>query len=471
MAGCGGVSLLYAAVFLAARPLVGDSVSILSMAPVAVAAAFGGMRCGLVSGVLVGLVLNPALFALCGMSLSAAFSRPAAIIGAVTLIVLGAIVGRLRDLRLRLRGALEQARRTAAELAESEEGFRLMFETSSEGLGLVDLETGRFRLVNTSLCRLFGYTPEEFAAVTPRNLIRPEDAAREAGALTAVRDGGTLSGRDTVMITKDGRPLNVLVSAQPMRWQGRETIYTGIRDITVMKQMQAALEKKNRELLEFTDVVVHDLRKPLTAIKTTIELLTRGLARTDDSDGRELLEASESAVSYMEELLEDLLASARLEAGETKLERERFDLAEVLEEVIGRLKPEIDGKGIEVERDLRCPAIVADRRSLTRALMNLLGNAVSYIGVPARPRISVRCTETDAGWEITVEDNGMGIPEEQRETVFDKFKRGRNVGDVGGTGLGLSVVRAAVEAHGGRVWVESREGEGAAFHLIIGRQE
>jgi PAS domain S-box-containing protein len=466
---CGGGTLVYALLFPLVHSHIGDAFAILAMIPVVFAAFTGGVRCGVVSGVLIGIVLNPLLFAFVESNPRAVTTRPATIIGAVLLVTVGALVGHLRDLRCRLHRALQRTRSKAEALAESEHSFRMMFETASDGLGLVDVETGRFIMVNPALCRLFGYSVEELSHRTPRALIRPGDESAEARAFAVVREGGELVGRDAVMIAKDGEEVNVLLSAKLLRWKGRECVYTAISDITALTRMHRAVKRKNDELLAFTDVAVHDLRRPLTAMKVTVEMLKRGAFEPGSNERRELLSSADKAVGYMEEQLDDLLACARLEAGTAKLSRTSVALNELIDEVLTRLKPEIEAKGIEIGIDVHDCHISADRRSLNRVLMNLLGNAVAYSRDTVRPRIDIGCTARGDGWEITVADNGIGVPPRYRECIFEKFKRGGNVGGISGTGLGLSVVKAAVEAHGGNVWFESTEGVGTMFHVTIAR--
>ena len=172
----------------------------------------------------------------------------------------------------------------------------------------------------------------------------------------------------------------------------------------------------------------------------------------------------------MQEMLEDLTTCARLDAGMQELTIEPTGFRELADSVIARLKYQIEEKNIIVENTSGDIMVNADKKQLTRVLMNLVGNAVSYIGNDPDKRIRI-------GWErrngipvFFVEDNGMGIPPDLRQHLFTKFRRGSNVSGIPGTGLGLAIVKGIVEAHGGKIGVESEPGKGSTFRFTLGKE-
>jgi signal transduction histidine kinase len=234
------------------------------------------------------------------------------------------------------------------------------------------------------------------------------------------------------------------------------------------KRTQEQLEQKNKEMLDFTNVITHDLKKPLTAIKTICSLVKSGAFGKLDGDGPEALETGREAIDYMQELLDDLLACAKLEAGTNTLDRQKVQCAPIVDQVLGRLKYQIKEKNVAVSTSGLDKELDADPKGLAKILMNLVGNAVNYIGPGPDRRICISAENRDGHVECTVKDNGLGIPEETQNVLFQKFKRGLNVRGIGGTGLGLSIVKGTVLAHGGKIWFESTEGRGTAFHFTLG---
>jgi signal transduction histidine kinase len=188
-----------------------------------------------------------------------------------------------------------------------------------------------------------------------------------------------------------------------------------------------------------------------------------------DDDARESMDTAYQSIDYMQSMLEDLLACARLESGKDMLQMEEVDVGEVLTEVLSQLRSEIERKRITVQREsVDGKGLRADRKSVMKIFMNLIGNAVNYIGEGSGRTIRIERSPEDV---FTVEDNGIGIPEDARDEVMEKFRRGVNALNITGTGLGLPIVKTAVEAHGGKLWFDTEEGKGTAFHFTLQPRE
>lgn len=188
-------------------------------------------------------------------------------------------------------------------------------------------------------------------------------------------------------------------------------------------------------------------------------------------EGKETIAMGSDSISYMKELLDDLLASAKLDAGMNELTIEEIDLPALVQEMIGRLKFQIEEKKVAVFVKNDMGVARADKKAMTKVFMNLIGNAVNYIGEGPNRKIIVGLKTDTTEKVYYVCDNGMGIPEESQKTIFQRFKRGANVGDISGTGLGLSIVKGNIEAHGGKIWVESMPGKGTTFYFTLGAPE
>ena len=214
-------------------------------------------------------------------------------------------------------------------------------------------------------------------------------------------------------------------------------------------------------------IVSHDLRNPVNAVK----MLTGTILGTERSSALPLdvVEYStiiRQAAMQMDSLIRDLLDVTRIEAGRLKVETVPTDVTELLNDALGTLNPVATGKSIELrlsaERGL--PMVSADRERMRQALSNLIGNSVKFS--PAGSSIDLRAERRDDEVVVSVRDQGPGMSEEQLSHAFDRFWQSRRT-DREGAGLGLTITRGIVEAHGGRIWAESKVGEGSTFSFTL----
>jgi PAS domain S-box-containing protein len=367
---------------------------------------------------------------------------------------------------------ITKRKRAEIALAESEKNFRVMFEASTDALNLVGIEDGRFLEVNNAMCLMFGYSHDELLCMSPRDLIDKENIPQQNEVRTEVlKQGSVTSDEGTVVRKRDGTMLQVLISAQIVAWKGKRVIHSSLRDITPLKQIQDQLRKKNGEILEFTDMVTHDLKKPLTTMNIVLGLAKKNAFGPLNPDGVDAIDTGIEASHYMQEMLEDLLACARLESGTQELIIGETRFRELADEVLGRLKFQIEEKKIQIVPPDKDISVMADRKQITRVLMNLVGNAINYIGSGPDKFIRIGWEQKNGMPVFMVADNGIGIPEGSRKDLFGKFKRGSNVAGVQGTGLGLSIVKGIVEAHGGKIWFESDVNKGTTFYFTLAGKE
>jgi signal transduction histidine kinase len=224
-----------------------------------------------------------------------------------------------------------------------------------------------------------------------------------------------------------------------------------LTDVTEKRRMES-------ELRSFADVVAHDLREPITGIAHLVTLLER---RADEPPSAEVLTLLRASTERARELIDGVLAYAR--AGEFR--RERVALEQVMAEVAADLRPGLEAAGAALEVG-PLPEVDGDPRQLRRVLQNLVANAVKFRG-EAPPRVEVSALADREEWVVTVRDNGVGVDPEHAGRIFAMFSRVN--GETEGTGIGLSVCRRVVEAHGGRIWVEPAQGGGSAFRFTLPR--
>jgi two-component system phosphate regulon sensor histidine kinase PhoR len=237
---------------------------------------------------------------------------------------------------------------------------------------------------------------------------------------------------------------------------GRVTV---LRDITAFK----ALDKMKRD---FVAAFTHDLRTPLATVKGYVELVRMDGPLTEHQ--KEDLEGVTRAANLMKALIEDLLQLSKLERLE-QLVREEINLGEAVESSVSSMKPLAKSKKIEMTLEPAPDNLVIEGNQvlLSRALGNLLDNAIKY--TPVGGKVSVQLNQKEEQALVSVIDNGPGIRAKDLPRVFEKFYRARPEldDDVPGTGLGLAIVKSIAEHHYGRVWVESEPDTGSAFTLAL----
>ncbi len=249
----------------------------------------------------------------------------------------------------------------------------------------------------------------------------------------------------------------------PLNGRKAPSLLFVLHDITRQKRLENVRK-------EFVANVSHELRTPLAVIKGYVETLVDGQDSVSPSDRDKFLKTIQRHTERLNSLLEDLLTLSRLESAQTGLTREKCDLptwlAAVMEDLHAR--PTAVGHRFSLSIDTAVGTVFADPLKLGQVFENLVGNALKYTPRGSIIDMTVRIHPVDTV-EICVRDNGPGIPTEDLPHIFERFYRvdkGRSR-EKGGTGLGLSIVKHIVQLHGGRVWAESRVGEGTAFFFTL----
>jgi PAS domain S-box-containing protein len=253
---------------------------------------------------------------------------------------------------------------------------------------------------------------------------------------------------------------------------GPDGIYYGrvwyFRDITERKQAEKALEATNRELESFVYTASHDLQTPLASIEGFAQLLAEDYSDRLDAEGRDYLWRVRDSVAAMKALLTDLLELSRVER--TEEPKEDVEVGEVVAEALENLAGTISGAGAQIVVAESLPRVRASRRRLLQVFSNLVSNAVKFSREGESPRVAIRWERLRRAYRFLVSDNGIGIEDEFKETVFDVFTRLKRK-DVPGTGVGLAIVKRIVEDHGGQVGVDSKPGQGSTFWFTLPDQQ
>ena len=231
--------------------------------------------------------------------------------------------------------------------------------------------------------------------------------------------------------------------------------------------MAAQLRRIDETKEEFYATLSHELRSPLTSVREAAHLLRDGVPGSLNTKQARLVTVIGSSTDRLLRLVNQMLELSRLRAGVLPLMREQVDLARVVPRALEELKPQADEGGVALAREQLGEqfSVSGDEDRLLQVVVNLVANAVRF--TPRGGRVTVRLIDANAEIEIQVEDTGVGIPAAALPRIFDSWRQAHS--DRGGTGLGLAVVRGVVLAHGGRVTVESQEGKGSRFTVLLPR--
>ena len=259
----------------------------------------------------------------------------------------------------------------------------------------------------------------------------------------------------------EGRAISVHISPVIRHgvFEGTVSVFRDItRDVEV-----------DRMKSEFISMVSHELRTPMTSIKGYIDLLHSGMVGPISDAQKNFLQIVKSNADRLTMLVNDLLDISRIETGRLKLSLRPTDLHVIIGNVITDLTPKAGGRGQTLESLVKepLPAVYADPDRVTQILTNLVDNAIKY--TPTGGRIAVDAEVVSQFVHVHVIDNGIGISEEDQEKLFTRFFRADNplVQASSGTGLGLTIVKAIVELHGGEIWFKSALGEGSTFSFSL----
>ncbi|MGH2529914.1 MAG: PAS domain S-box protein [Actinomycetota bacterium] len=358
--------------------------------------------------------------------------------------------------------------------AELEAKYRTLVEQIPSVVYLAEYgEQGDWLYVSPQIERVLGYTPEEWL-VHPHpmgSFTHPDDLA----AVREEEDRSLTTGEpfraEYRMRCRDGRWKWMLDEATAVRDEdGRPMVLQGVmHDLTERKAVEeelAAAVDKLRALDRLKDTLLqalsHDLQNPLTAILGTASTLARLDHELTDDERKNLLGALEARTRAAKTLLTDLLDLDRLDAGIVEPRREMVDLSELVRRVADH--PDLDGRPVKIEAADHV-TLEVDRAKVERIVENLLVNADRH--TPETSRIWIRVWEQNGGAVIAVEDDGPGVPDVLKETIFEAFRRGPEAAELPGSGIGLSLVARFAEMHGGRAWVEDRPGGGASFRVFL----
>lgn len=347
-------------------------------------------------------------------------------------------------------------------LVESEEMHRALVAASPDAVTMSDLD-GRIIYASPMSLKLYGCeSEEELLGKSAFELIIPEERAKAIANLEVTLRDGSVRNLECTFLRRDGTTyigeLNAAIIRDAAGEPYRLVAFT--RDISERKRMEKELRDRNEELEAFAHTISHDLLTPVAIVEGYAKAALEADAEGREEAERECLEAIARGARRMNDLIASLLQYAQ--AGHVDFDSFSVDPEEVLMEVLTDLEERIREKKARVELEADLPPVEVDPAKLRQAFNNLIANALKHMGDNPEPRVGVSASVQGGTATFCVRDNGMGIPSELHGKIFEPFRHFSLAG-AQGLGIGLSTVKRAVTAWGGKVWVESQPGEGAAF--------
>src|SRR2546426_3470717 len=341
-------------------------------------------------------------------------------------------------------------------LAQAQAQQQALFNSMVEGVLLLD-GNGRVRLVNQALEQLFGLTGD-IRGRTTMEALRLHELQE---LVSRVRVESQVLGFELELPGLDNRCLQVNATALLDRGGEQQGMILVFHDLTRLKQLENTRQ-------EFVANVSHELRTPFSMIKGYVETLLQG-AKDDPAVATRFLQTIEKHADRLTYLIEDLLTISRLESGQVVMNIQKVELRRVANDVLNDLKSRADAKKVVLENQVPAEVRVrADADRIQQVLFNLVDNAIKYGGSEGHVWIGALAVD-DQMIEVSVRDNGPGIPPDAIERVFERFYRVDKARsrEQGGTGLGLSIVKHIVQSHGGEVSVKSVVGQGTTFLFTL----
>jgi PAS domain S-box-containing protein len=365
----------------------------------------------------------------------------------------------LTETNQRLKREITERKKAEEALRESEARYRDLYEEAPTAYFSVGVD-GRIEQANRSATELLGHSRDELIGRPVFDLYAdtPNGKSRAEGVFKRFLAGEEVHEEELEMRRADGNNVWICLSVRPIRDKEGRVIASrsAVVDMTEHKKLDQLKD-------DFISLVSHELRSPMTVISGAINTLLTEAERLSPEESRQLLKDAALESELLSHLLGNLLELSRVQANRLVLHAEAIDVKRVIQDAVEGIKRQSSVHQFIVSLPRKLPPLYADPLRLERILYNLLENAVKYSPQGGKIRVSVRPQKEHL--VIGVRDQGMGISPSDQAKLFAPFQRLEEFRPEGarGVGLGLLVCRRLVEAHGGRIWVESKPGRGSTF--------
>ena len=359
------------------------------------------------------------------------------------------------DLEINFRNRIE-------EITTEKDYLQTILKGMAEGVLVVN-NRGHIIMINEALRKLFSLSME-VVDKTPLEIIR--NVELEAAIRKTIRDGKS-SSFELTLPTSLGKIFEVNVVGILPSLEGSRKTSKEMRGAVAVFHDIGRLKELEKIRQDFVANVSHELRTPLTTIKGYAETLLEGALKEEVAF--QFVQVIKRQSDRLAKIVDDLLTLSKIEMKEFQLKMEPLSLPELVEDVLNFIQETAEKKKISISSEIPSPLmVIGDRDYLEQILINLIDNAIKYGREGGKITVSA-IQKNQSEIEVSVRDNGIGIPREDLPRIFERFYRvdkGRSQ-EMGGTGLGLSIVKHLVQVHGGRTWAESQQGKGSTFYFTL----
>jgi PAS domain S-box-containing protein len=356
--------------------------------------------------------------------------------------------------------AITQLQQRANSLEEEHSRLAAIVESSNDAIVGKTLK-GIITNWNRAAELLFGYSAQEAIGKPITMIIPAELQQEEVDIIGKIRQGIRIQHFETVRKSKDGRLINVSLSISPIKDGTGKIIGAAkiARDITERKELE---QRKD----EFISMASHELKTPVTALKGFTQLLQRRFKRMDDAESVRFLVRMDTQIDKLTKLISDLLDISRMQSGELEYRMEPFDLNVLASEIVENVQGTIQTHQLILQKTAHA-CVFGDRDRIGQVLINLLTNAIKYS--PGAEKVIVQIARDGTNVQVSIQDFGIGIDEAYHEKIFERFYQVNEPLEktYPGLGIGLYISCEIVKRHAGRLWVQSRKGEGSTFTFCL----
>ena len=335
--------------------------------------------------------------------------------------------------------------------------YRDLFEESIDPIVITDWE-GNIIEANRQASLLSGYSREELHELSIDQL--HEVNWNKIGMEYELLQGDHMTSYESSLHKQDESHIPVEIHAHRVEFDSTDSIQWILRDITERKELDSLRE-------DLTSMIYHDLRSPLANIVSSLDVIADLVPEDERETVLSILKIAENSTDRIQRLVSSLLDVSRLESGQPVADQSVVDTLPLIRNALNDVLPAAKGRRQTLNANLPddLPSIWADEDMARRVIINLTENSIKFSPSDATIEVGARA---EGDWvHFSIKDQGTGIPDSEREHIFDKFTRLRGKGKVGGLGIGLAFCRLAVKGHGGRIWVESEMEKGSTFHFTF----
>ncbi len=373
-----------------------------------------------------------------------------------------------------------------AAIKASQSRFKGIFESSFDAIFVYDCKNQKMLDVNSKAVELFNYSKEEFYSISPDFILGKQKRNGLSVQKVLKRECGKSINLsfETIGLKKEKETFDCEVSISSLIEKEEDLLVIAVKDISKQKMAERDLEDRlkeikenntklkkyiesNSELTNFAYVASHDMRQPVRTIKSFSQLLNRHLEKKEamDPTTSEYLNFIMSGSSNLEDLINDLLDHSKVSSSnDSKIKTTS------LEDILLRVKLNLNQQIIETQTEVvyeNLPTIGVEPTRMIQLFQNIISNAIKFKKTNHNCKIEIKGEELEDVWQISIADNGIGIPEDKKEEVFKIFSKLHGMSEYDGHGIGLATCKKIVEFHEGQIWLDSKLGIGTTFYFTI----